>query len=213
MSDFKPKSEFMKQLNALRNAKASNATESINRQDAIDALKICDANYVGANCYKCPLRDERWDGAWTDNVTNCHETLMRDSAKLLESCEKAESEAYLELPSADTGNRVFKAIVVEYPKVSTYKEYEGKPYFSIKYIEDGQKYIGYGTYNPEVLSEYLRKYFMPSAEPEDYTEMKREFIRMASYIDVLLECSDEQKETLMGYISRLSEYMPWTERD
>lgn len=53
----------------------------------------------------------------------------------------------------------------------------------------------------------------PSAQPEDYTELKREFLRMASYIDVLLECSDEQKETLIGFISRLSEYMPWTERD
>lgn len=51
------------------------------------------------------------------------------------------------------------------------------------------------------------------AQPEDYTELKREFLRMASYIDVLLECSDEQKETLVGFISRLAEFMPWTERD
>ena len=54
---------------------------------------------------------------------------------------------------------------------------------------------------------------MPSAQPENYTELKREFLRMASYIDVLLECSDEQKETLIGFISRLAEFMPWTERD
>jgi hypothetical protein len=47
----------------------------------------------------------------------------------------------------------------------------------------------------------------------DYTEMKQEFLRMASYIDVLLECSDKQKETLIGFISRLAEFMPWTERD
>lgn len=53
---------------------------------------------------------------------------------------------------------------------------------------------------------------VPSAQP-DYTELKQEFLRMASYIDVLLECSDEQKETLMGFISRLAEHMPWTERD
>ena len=52
-----------------------------------------------------------------------------------------------------------------------------------------------------------------SAQPEDYTELKREFLRMASYIDVLLECSDVQKETLLGFISRLAEFMPWTERD
>lgn len=54
---------------------------------------------------------------------------------------------------------------------------------------------------------------LPSAQPEDYTEMKQEFLRMESYIDVLLECSDVQKETLIGFISRLAEFMPWTERD
>ena len=54
---------------------------------------------------------------------------------------------------------------------------------------------------------------VPTAQPEDYTDLKREFIRMASYIDVLLECSDVQKETLLGFISRLAEFMPWTERD
>ena len=56
---------------------------------------------------------------------------------------------------------------------------------------------------------------LPPAQPEqeDYTELKREFLRMASYIDVLLECSDVQKETLIGFISRLAEFMPWTERD
>lgn len=54
---------------------------------------------------------------------------------------------------------------------------------------------------------------LPSVQPEDYTELKREFLRMALYIDVLLECSDEQKETLIGFISRLAEFMPWTERD
>lgn len=57
------------------------------------------------------------------------------------------------------------------------------------------------------------KFVKASAQPEDYTEMKQEFLRMASYIDVLLECSDVQKETLMGFISRLAEFMPWTERD
>ena len=65
------------------------------------------------------------------------------------------------------------------------------------------------------IAEYLIGEIMalPSAQPEDYAELKREFIRMASYIDILLECSDEQKETLIGFISRLAEVMPWTERD
>ena len=56
----------------------------ISRQDAIDALKICDNNEDGINCHKCPLRDKRWDGAWQDDETNCYTKLMRDSAKLLE---------------------------------------------------------------------------------------------------------------------------------
>lgn len=44
-------------------------------------------------------------------------------------------------------------------------------------------------------------------------QMKQEFIRMAEYVDMFLECSDRQKEELLGFISRLAEYMPWTERD
>lgn len=56
---------------------------------------------------------------------------------------------------------------------------------------------------------------LPPAQPEreDYAEMKREFLRMASYIDSLLVCPDEQKETLMNFISRIAADMPWTERD
>lgn len=52
-----------------------------------------------------------------------------------------------------------------------------------------------------------------SAQPKDYTKLKREFILMVSYINVLLECSDIQKETLIGFISRLEEFMPWNEKD
>ena len=62
--------------------------------------------------------------------------------------------------------RIFQEIVVEYPSYHTYPEYKGKPYFSIKYTESGQEFIGYGTYKPEVLSKYLKEYFMPSAQPE-----------------------------------------------
>lgn len=59
----------------------------ISRQQAIEALKICDNNEDGINCHKCPLRDVRWDGAWQDDETNCYTKLMRDSAKLLELAE------------------------------------------------------------------------------------------------------------------------------
>ena len=74
------------------------------------------------------------------------------------------------LPSAQqkTKNRRFEKIVVTYPNpdLCSYPEYKGKPYFSIKYEENEEHYIGYGTYNPEVLSNFLKEYFMPSAQPE-----------------------------------------------
>ena len=43
---------------------------------------------------------------------------------------------------------------------------------------------------------------------ENCLNLKREFIRMTSYIDCLLDCTDKQREILMGFVSRLAEYMP-----
>ena len=70
-----------------------------------------------------------------------------------------------------THGRIFQEIVVEYPSINTYPEYKGKPYFSIKYTENGQGFIGYGTYKPEVLSKYLKEYFMPSLQTKESTEI------------------------------------------
>ena len=69
------------------------------------------------------------------------------------------------IQSEQQHRRIFQEIVVEYPSF-TYLEYKGRPYFSIKYTENGQEFIGYGTYDPEVLSEYLKEYFMISVQPE-----------------------------------------------
>ena len=44
--------------------------------------------------------------------------------------------------------------------ICTYPEYRGKPYYSIHYKENGEEFVGFGTYNPEVLSRYLRDYFI-----------------------------------------------------
>ncbi len=56
----------------------------------------------------------------------------------------------------------FIEIVTEYPDpaICAYPEYKGKPYFSIRYDENGEKIEGFGTYKPEVLSEYIREYFI-----------------------------------------------------
>ena len=68
----------------------------------------------------------------------------------------------------EINGRRFEEIVVEYPHpdVCTYPEFRGKPYFSIKYTENGEHFVGYGTYKPEVLSSYLKEYFMPSVQPD-----------------------------------------------
>lgn len=62
--------------------------------------------------------------------------------------------------------RIFQEIVVEYPSICPYPEYKGKPYFSIKYMEDGHCIIGYSTYEPEVLSSFLKEYFLSPVHPE-----------------------------------------------
>lgn len=67
----------------------------------------------------------------------------------------------VETKEIEKHERIFQEIVVEYLSYNS-KE---KPYFAIKYMENGQEFIGFGTYKPEVLSEYLKEYFMPYAEP------------------------------------------------
>ena len=64
----------------------------------------------------------------------------------------------------DTISRQFEEIVVRYlpDDLCNYPEYKGKPYFSIHYKENGKDHIGYGTYEPKVLSKYLRDYFISS---------------------------------------------------
>ena len=83
------------------------------------------------------------------------------------------------LPSAQPeSTRTFVELVVEYPdpELCTYKEYKGYPYYSIKYIENGETYVGYSTYNPEVLSQYLKEYFISSAQPKQKTGKWIEYI-------------------------------------
>lgn len=60
------------------------------------------------------------------------------------------------------GKRKFiRIITIYYPDdLICYEEYKGKPYFSIEYQENEETIEGFGTYNPDVLSRYLRDYFI-----------------------------------------------------
>jgi len=49
--------------------------------------------------------------------------------------------------------RYFESIKVECDK-------NGKPYYSILYVENGERFNGYGTYDIDVLSRYIRDYFI-----------------------------------------------------
>lgn len=99
----------------------------------------------------------------------------------------------------DLGVREFEEIVVEYPPedLCTYPEYKGKPYFSIKYKEENDYFIGYGTYNPKVFSRYLRDYFIPAVTPikpkghwiEEFNDVEGE---------VRFTCSNCRKYQLFG---------------
>lgn len=74
----------------------------------------------------------------------------------------AEIADYLEAQKVDAISRKFEEIVVGYPpaELCTYPECRDKPYYSIKYEENGEHFVGFGTYNPEVLSRCLKEYFM-----------------------------------------------------
>lgn len=82
--------------------------------------------------------------------------------------EQSKEPSSSEIPTGSDGcisRREFEEIVVEYPPedLCTYPEYKGKPYFSIKYKEGNDCFIGYGTYKPQVLSRYLKDYFMSTS--------------------------------------------------
>lgn len=53
------------------------------RERIIEALKICDSNYDGVVCKKCPIKDEDYNGAWYDKDGDCYQHLMREAAELL----------------------------------------------------------------------------------------------------------------------------------
>lgn len=75
---------------------------------------------------------------------------------------REEIESRMPKTDAKAPQREFVGLVVEYPPedLCTYPEYKGKPYYSIKYVEDGDTFVGYGTYKPEVLSRYIKEYFI-----------------------------------------------------
>ena len=111
---------------------------------------------------------QRLERIWKD-YTSAYDSISEDDVTAFDMAISALQAQ--DVPDTNVGDMVsrrFVELLAEYPdpEICTYKEYKGKPYFSIKYIENGEGYIGYGTYSPKVLSQYLREYFMVTAQPE-----------------------------------------------
>lgn len=95
--------------------------------------------------------------------------------------------------------REFEEIVVEYPPkvLCIYPEYKGKPYFGIKYKENGEEIVGYGTYKSEVLSQYLKDYFLPTTKNDlphcQHTdkEIAKSFIEDVEAVKDQLPCGEQ----------------------
>ena len=82
--------------------------------------------------------------------------------------------------------REFEGIDVTYPPedICIYPEYKGKPYFGIRYKENGESIVGYGTYNPQVLSRYLKDYFMSTTKNDiRYNRVKNELNRVKDELE------------------------------
>ena len=75
-------------------------------------------------------------------------------------------------PCEDCIKREFVEILVNYlpADLCIYPEYKGKPYYSILYRgEDGRNHVGFGTYKIEMLSQWIKQYFMSDNQPKPKT--------------------------------------------
>ena len=106
----------------------------------------------------------KYDDTW-DITIHCE---SEEEQKLVREKLNSLSQELKNSSDGDVISRRFVELLAEYhdPELCSYKEYKGKPYFSIKYTENGEEYIGYSTYSPKVLSQYLREYFTVPVQPE-----------------------------------------------
>lgn len=110
----------------------------------------------------------------------------------------------------DCISRKFKKIVVEYPPADLciYPEYKGKPYFSIRYEENGEHIIGFGTYNPDVLTRYLQEYFISDIQPK--TDV---LDKVRAEIEHMIPCSKEALSMKLGVLEIIEKYAEGSEKE
>lgn len=119
-------------------------SDLIDRQQAIDAVCM---EWCGVKHQDCehPFDVENDDYYWCDGCETVLQTLP-------------------DLPPAQPEkDREFIKLAV--------RNSNGRPYYSIIYLEFddngvGHDFEGYSSYSLDVISDYLKKYFMPPAQPE-----------------------------------------------
>ena len=117
-------------------------------------------------------RDAMGQVEWSDRLIKENEVLEIIDKYKTESLEQ-EPTTKENLVVGDCMKREFIEIVVEYPPADlcTYPEYRGKPYYSILYRdEDSRNHVGFGTYKIEMLSQWIKQYFMSDIQPKPKTD-------------------------------------------
>ena len=102
-----------------------------------------------------------------DEITWYHQNANKD---MVRGANSAEHQAWFKVDD------IYKAIEclsssqpernTEFVKL-TVRDINGKPYYSIIYLEDGNEFEGYSSYSLDVVSDYLKEYFIPSAQPDN----------------------------------------------
>lgn len=108
----------------------------------------------------------------------------------------------------EDNQREFIELVVEYinPDLCIYPEYRGKPYFSIKYRENGKYIVGFGSYKIEMISQWIKEYFIPSIQPKtDVLDKIRTEIEQMNNIDYVEPVTVDEVLKIIGKYKAESE--------
>ena len=91
--------------------------------------------------------EDEWDGCLGEYNSAC---IIRDTCEAIDRVASAQPE------------RKTKFVKL------TVRDSNGRPFYSIIYLEDGNEFEGYSSYSLDVISDYLKRYF-EFAQPEPNT--------------------------------------------
>ena len=147
----------------------------ISRQAAIDCITY-DEEYT-VECLKA-LPSARQERLTDDDFETIRIHLNAYKEKLCNQSRWEEAEEYQRIIDR------FMAFASAQPEQDiefielTVRNSNGRPLYSIVYLEVddngvGHDFEGYSSYSLDVISDYLKKYFMPSAQHESYRAERR----------------------------------------